>query len=182
MGIPIGFCPQRYAFPIQLMAQHYSISDVCHVLRVPRSAYYAWLNRRPSQRAGRQPATAGKNSPPSLWPIAAFTAVRVCASVCKDKASLAAAIAWPATCAPCSSKPAKNGLSVPKPPTPIIRIPSPPTGSGRSVALRASNRVWSAGISPISPPRKAGFIWPAFWTFTAGRSDGPPATHWKHPW
>ncbi len=33
------------------MAQHYSIKDVCHVLRVPRSAYYAWLNRRPSQRA-----------------------------------------------------------------------------------------------------------------------------------
>jgi transposase InsO family protein len=33
------------------MAQHYSIKDVCQVLRVPRSSYYAWCNRRPSQRA-----------------------------------------------------------------------------------------------------------------------------------
>ena len=33
------------------MAQHYSIQDVCQVLRVPRSSYYAWLNRCPSQRA-----------------------------------------------------------------------------------------------------------------------------------
>lgn len=33
------------------MAAHYSIKDVCQALRVPRSSYYAWLGRRPSQRA-----------------------------------------------------------------------------------------------------------------------------------
>jgi putative transposase len=33
------------------MAQQYPIKDVCHALRVPRSAYYAWLKRGPSQRA-----------------------------------------------------------------------------------------------------------------------------------
>jgi putative transposase len=33
------------------MAQEYPIKDVCAVLRVPRSSYYAWLNRRPSRRA-----------------------------------------------------------------------------------------------------------------------------------
>jgi len=29
---------------------HYPISDLCEVLRVPRSSYYAWLERRPSHR------------------------------------------------------------------------------------------------------------------------------------
>jgi transposase InsO family protein len=33
------------------MAQHYPIKDVCAALRVPRSSYYAWRNRRPSPRA-----------------------------------------------------------------------------------------------------------------------------------
>jgi putative transposase len=33
------------------MAQQYPIRDVCQALRVPRSSYYAWLNRGPSQRA-----------------------------------------------------------------------------------------------------------------------------------
>ncbi len=32
------------------MAQQYSIKDVCLALRVPRSAYYAWLGRQPGQR------------------------------------------------------------------------------------------------------------------------------------
>jgi transposase InsO family protein len=30
---------------------HYQISDLCEVLRVPRSSYYAWLGRGPSRRA-----------------------------------------------------------------------------------------------------------------------------------
>ena len=30
---------------------HYRISDLCEVLRVPRSSYYAWLGRGPSRRA-----------------------------------------------------------------------------------------------------------------------------------
>jgi transposase InsO family protein len=30
---------------------HYQISDLCEVLRVPRSSYYAWLDRGPSRRA-----------------------------------------------------------------------------------------------------------------------------------
>jgi putative transposase len=33
------------------MAQHYPLKDVCQVLRVPRSSYYAWLDRGTSQRA-----------------------------------------------------------------------------------------------------------------------------------
>ena len=33
------------------MAQHYPLKDVCHALRLPRSSYYAWLNRAPSARA-----------------------------------------------------------------------------------------------------------------------------------
>jgi putative transposase len=33
------------------MAQLYSIKDVCHALRLPRSSYYAWLGRGPSRRA-----------------------------------------------------------------------------------------------------------------------------------
>jgi putative transposase len=33
------------------MAQQYPLKTVCQALRVPRSSYYAWLNRRPSQRA-----------------------------------------------------------------------------------------------------------------------------------
>jgi len=32
------------------MAQQYPIKDVCQALRVPRSSYYAWLNRTPSPR------------------------------------------------------------------------------------------------------------------------------------
>jgi len=32
------------------MAQQYPIKDVCQALRVPRSSYYAWLNRLPSPR------------------------------------------------------------------------------------------------------------------------------------
>jgi putative transposase len=32
------------------MAQYYPLKDVCHVLRVPRSSYYAWLERKTSQR------------------------------------------------------------------------------------------------------------------------------------
>jgi putative transposase len=32
------------------MAQHYPIKDVCTALRLPRSSYYAWLNRTPSPR------------------------------------------------------------------------------------------------------------------------------------
>jgi putative transposase len=33
------------------MAAQYPILDLCTVLRVPRSSYYAWLRRPPSQRA-----------------------------------------------------------------------------------------------------------------------------------
>jgi putative transposase len=33
------------------MAQHYPLKDVCLALRVPRSSYYAWRQRRPSRRA-----------------------------------------------------------------------------------------------------------------------------------
>jgi transposase InsO family protein len=33
------------------MAQHYPLRDVCQALRVPRSSYYAWHNRRPGRRA-----------------------------------------------------------------------------------------------------------------------------------
>jgi putative transposase len=33
------------------MAQQYPIKDVCRVLRVGRSSYYAWLRRAPSRRA-----------------------------------------------------------------------------------------------------------------------------------
>jgi putative transposase len=33
------------------MAQQYPTKDVCQVLRVPRSSYYAWLKRGPSRRA-----------------------------------------------------------------------------------------------------------------------------------
>jgi putative transposase len=33
------------------MGQHYCIKDVCQVLRVARSSYYAWLRRTPSRRA-----------------------------------------------------------------------------------------------------------------------------------
>ena len=33
------------------MAQHYPIEAVCHVWRVPRSSYYAWLKRQPGPRA-----------------------------------------------------------------------------------------------------------------------------------
>jgi putative transposase len=32
------------------MAQQYPLKDVCHVLRVPRSSYYAWRERKTSQR------------------------------------------------------------------------------------------------------------------------------------
>ncbi len=142
-------CPQRYAL-IQLMAQHYSIKDVCQALRVPRSSYYAWLKRQPQPTRGRQPATAGKTRHPLCGQSQRLRRVRVCASVCRRKASPAVATVWPATCAPCTSKPAKNGPSNPKPPMPTIPIPSPPTGSGRSVAPRGSNRVWVGDITYIS--------------------------------
>ena len=33
------------------MAQQYSIKDICHALRMPRSSYYAWLRRALSGRA-----------------------------------------------------------------------------------------------------------------------------------
>jgi putative transposase len=33
------------------MAKHYSLRDVCQALRVPRSSYYAWLQRQPGSRA-----------------------------------------------------------------------------------------------------------------------------------
>ncbi len=128
--------PQRYAL-IQLMAQHYSIKDVCHVLRVPRSAYYAWLNRRPSQRAADNQQLREKLA----------TLSRVCASVCRRKASPVAATVWPATCAPCTSKP--NGPSNPKPPMPTIPIPSPPTGPGGR-SPQGLNRVWVGDITYIS--------------------------------
>src|SRR5260221_7491995 len=48
-GHTLGPAAGRYAL-IQLMAQQYPIKDVCQALRVPRSSYYAWLNRTPSPR------------------------------------------------------------------------------------------------------------------------------------
>ena len=33
------------------MAQEYPIADLCQVLRVPRSSYYAWRHRPASRRA-----------------------------------------------------------------------------------------------------------------------------------
>jgi transposase InsO family protein len=35
------------------MASEYPIRDICQVLRVARSSYYAWLHRPPSRRAGQ---------------------------------------------------------------------------------------------------------------------------------
>src|SRR5215467_629869 len=53
-GHTVGSASQRYAL-IQLMAQQYSypIQDLCQVLGMPRSSYYAWRHRRPGPRAGQ---------------------------------------------------------------------------------------------------------------------------------
>jgi len=47
----------------------------------------------------------------------------------------------------------------------------PRRGAGESPALLTRS---GSATSPISPPRKAGSIWPAFWTFTAAGSPAGP--------
>ncbi len=163
------------------MAQHYSIKDVCHVLRVPRSAYYAWLNRRPSQRAADNQQLREKLATLFVANRSVYGSPRL--RVCLQKEGI-----------PCSRnrvarhmramhlkarqkrafKPKTTDANPPHPIAPNrlreVGRPKGPTGSG-------------SATSPISPPPKAGSTWQPSWTFTAGRSSyGPPATHWKHPW
>ncbi len=143
--------------------------------------YYAVLNRRPSQPRWPTTSNCGKTRHPLLGQSQRL------------RQSASARLFAEGRHIPCSRNRVarhmramhlkarqKRGLQTPKPPMPTIPIPSPPTGSGRSVAPRGPTGSGSP-TSPISPPPKAGFTPQPSWTFTAGRSsDGPPATHWKH--
>src|SRR5882757_6695299 len=48
VGHTLRCAAERYAL-IQFMADHYPIVDLCRVLGVPRSSYYAWCARPPSR-------------------------------------------------------------------------------------------------------------------------------------
>src|SRR6267378_7155578 len=50
VGHTLRCAAERYAL-IQLMATQYPIVDLCLVLGVPRSSYYAWCARPPSRLA-----------------------------------------------------------------------------------------------------------------------------------